>query len=316
MKYGSGPPVPFPIWIWIFLAAILVGVPVLVIGVALLLRGRAARSAARRAGGPGQAARTHARRITRSGLAGLGVGAVLGVALILGARADLAPLSCAGGYLAGLLMGEYAAQPPAAGHVRVATLRARQPADYAPRWAAVIAVLAGGFSIATVIAYAVVPPISYGAWQPVTGAGFTLPGGKTAWPGWPATVAAALGACAILLLGAAGLRRVAARPQLTDGGDLELDELLRRQAGRAITGAVLGLELIVLAALMIAGSEGLAVPVPAISGAAYAGSEAMVDAGLCCGIGGLVSWLALSGWTRRARRGGGHEPRSAAQAEG
>ena len=100
------------------------------------------------------------------------------------------------------------------------------------------------------------------------------------------------------------MRWVAARPQLTDGGEPELDELLRRQAGRAVTGAVLGLELIVLAGLMIAGSEGLAVPVPAISGAAYAGSRAMVDAGLCCGIGGLASWLVLSGWTRRARRGG------------
>ena len=67
---------------------------------------------------------------------------MLGVALILDERANLAPLSCAAGYLAGLLMGEYAAQPPTAGHVRIATLRARQPADYAPRWAAVTAVLA------------------------------------------------------------------------------------------------------------------------------------------------------------------------------
>ncbi len=315
MKYSPGPPVPFPIWIWIFLVAILVGLPVLVIGIAVLLRGRAARSAAGRAGGTGRAARTHARRITRCGLAGLGVGALLGVALILDAHADLAPLSCAGGYLTGLLMGEYAAQPPAAGHLRVATLRARRPADYVPRWAAVTAVLAAGLSIAAVIAFAAAPRISYGAWQPVPGAGFTLPGGRTNWPGWPTTAVAAAVACAILLLGFAGLRRVAARPRLTEGDEPELDELLRRQAGRAIAGAVLGLELIVLAALLIAGSEGLAVPVPAISGAAYAGSRAMIDAGLGCGIAGLASWLLLSGWTRRARRGGS-EPRNPAAAEG
>ena len=37
MRYSHGPPIPFPIWIWIFLAAIFVGVPVLVIGVAMLL---------------------------------------------------------------------------------------------------------------------------------------------------------------------------------------------------------------------------------------------------------------------------------------
>ena len=101
----------FPFWIWGLLAAIFVGLPVLVIGIAVLLRARASRSAFRQADGPVEAARsaearTHARRITRCGLAGLGVGALLGFALILSGRGALAVLACAGGYLTGLLMGE------------------------------------------------------------------------------------------------------------------------------------------------------------------------------------------------------------------
>jgi hypothetical protein len=303
MRYGQGP--AFPLWIWIFLTAIFVGVPVLVIGIAVLLRARASGSVLRRAGGPGQAARSHATRIIRYGLAGLGVGALLGLALILTQRADQAPLACAGGYLTGLLLGEFAAQPPVRGQVREATLRPRRAGDYTPRWAAAAIAVAVGLTVAAAIAFGLAPVISYGAWHPFAGLRFTLPGGSTSWPTWPGTSALVLVDILVLLVGIAGLRRVAARPQLTDGSDPALDDLLRRQSGRAITGAVLGLELIALAGLLIAGSQGLAVPVSSVSAAAYEGHRIMILGGECSAVGGVVCWLVLSGWTRRKLRGDG-----------
>jgi hypothetical protein len=105
----------------------------------------------------------------------------------------------------------------------------------------------------------------------------------------------------VLFTGAAGLRRVAGRPQLTDGVEQAADEWLRRQSGRAITGAVLSLLLLVLAAFLISGSAGLGVPVPSISPAVYLGNRIMVIAGLCSAAGSIVSWLLLSGWIRRPR---------------
>jgi hypothetical protein len=297
-----------PVWIWLILAVIFIGVPAVIIGVAVLLRARASRSAIRHADGPPPAARTQARRARWYGLGGLGAGALLGVVLILDQRGGLAPLACSGGYLIGLLMGEYGALPPARGQLRAATLRARRPADYSPHWAVAAVLLAAVLTLAAPVAFAAAPSISYGRGQPFPGAGFSLPGGRTAWPGWPGTTGAAVFVVIVVLLGAAGLRRVAARPRLA-GTELEpagegLDEVLRRQSGRAITGAVLGLELLVLAAILISGSAGLAVPVPAVSAAAYLGNRLMVDGGLCCAAGAAASWLVLSGWIRRKHRNG------------
>lgn len=124
----------------------------------------------------------------------------------------------------------------------------------------------------------------------------------------------------VVLLGAAGLRRVAARPRLAgaeqDRAGHGLDELLRRQSGRAITGAVLGLELLVLAAILISGSGGPAVPVPAVSAAAYLGSRLMIYGGLGCAAGAAGSWLILSGWIRRTHRSRPAEGNSAPGAPG
>ncbi len=295
-----------PVWIWLTLAAIFIGVPAAIIGIAVLLRARASRVAMRQADAPPPDARTQARRARRYGLAGLGIGVLLGVALVLDQRGGLAPLTCAGGYLIGLLIGEYAGQPPARGPVRAATLRARRPADYAPHWAVAVVVLAAALTVAAPVAFAAAPSISYGRWQPYPEAGFSLPGGRTAWPGWPVTTVAAAFAVVVVLLGAAGLRRVAARPRLAgaeqDPAGRGIDDLLRRQSGRAITGAVLGLELLVLAAILISGSGGLAVPVPAVSAAAYLGSRLMIYGGLGCATGAAGSWLLLSGWIRRTQR--------------
>jgi hypothetical protein len=295
-----------PIWIWLILAGVFVGVPVVIIGIAVLLRARASRSAFREAGGPPTAARTQARRARWFGLTGLGAGLLLGVALVFDQRGGLAPLACAAGYLIGLLIGEYAAQPAAGGQVRAATLRPRRPSDYSPHWAATAVVLAVFLTVAAPVVFATAPTITYGRWQPFPGAGFSLPGARTAWPGWPVTTIAAAFAVVVVLLGIAGLRRVAARPRLAsteqDAAGQGFDELLRRQSGRAITGAVLGLELLVLAAVLLYGSSGLAVPIPAVSSAAYLGNRLMVYGGLGCAAGAAGSWLVLSGWIRRTHR--------------
>jgi hypothetical protein len=302
MAHSQGIPA-IPIWIWLLLAGVFVGVPVVIIGIAVLLRARASRSAFRQADGPPTAARTQARRAGWFGLTGLGTGLLLGVALVLDQRGDLAPLACAAGYLIGLLIGEYAAQPAAGGQVRAATLRPRRPSDYSPHWAATAVVLAALLTIAAPVVFATAPTLSYGRWQPFPGASFSLPGARTAWPGWPITTVAAGFAVVVLVLGIAGLRRVAARPRLTsteqDAAGEGFDELLRRQSGRAITGAVLGLELLVLAAILLYGSSGLAVPIPAVSAAAYLGNRLMIYAGLGCAAGAAASWLVLSGWIRR-----------------
>jgi len=305
MTHAHGIPA-IPIWIWLILAGVFVGVPVVIIGIAVLLRAHASRSAIRQAEGPPQAARMQARRARWYGLAGLGTGVLLGVALVADQRGGLAPLACAGGYLIGLLIGEYAAQPPAGGQVRAAALRPRRPSDYSPHWAATAVLLAALLTVAAPVAFAAAPSISYGRWQPFPGAGFWLPGGRTAWPGWPVTTAAAAFAVVVVLLGVAGLRRVAARPRLTsaeqDPTGQGLDELLRRQSGRAITGAVLGLELLVLAAILISGSSGLAVPDRTVSAAAYLGNRLMIYGGLGSAACAAGSWLVLSGWIRRTRR--------------
>ena len=312
MTYAHGVP-QLPVWIWLILGGVFIGVPAAVIAVAMLLRARASRSVYRHAGTVASAARAQARRVIGCGLAGLGVGVLVGVALVLDSRANLAALTCAGGYLIGLLLGEYSGQPPAQGPLRAASLLTRRPVDYVPRWAVAGAVLAAALTLAAPIAFALAPSIRYGNWHPFAGASFNLPGGRTSWPVWPGTVATAVLALVVLLVGAAGLRRVAARPRLAGDGEQAastehaasgshaVDEVMRRQAGRAILGAVLGLELIVLAAILIAGSEGLAVPVPAVAPGAYLGSRVMVFAGLSCALAGAAAWLVLSGWTRNRR---------------
>ena len=247
------------------------------------------------------AAREHARRTARWGMAGLAAGIVAGIVLVFSNDAGLAALACGGGYLCGLLIGEYVTQPRARGEQRAAVLRARRPGDYVPRWAAVMIAAAGTLMVCALIAFAVAPPIRYGAWHPFAGQSFTLPRGSTSWPGLPAMLAGVGFAAVVLFVGAAGLRRVAGRPQLTDAAGQITDEWLRRQSGSAITGAVLSLLLLVLAAFLIGGSQGLAVPVPVISPAAYLGNRIMVIAGLCSACGSIVSWLLLSGWIRRPR---------------
>jgi hypothetical protein len=270
---------------------------VLAIGIAMVLRAR--RSRTEFAEPEAVAAQRQARRVTWFGLGGLGLGVLSGLVLIAAGQAGFAALSCGTGYLAGLLTGEYLARPPAKGQLRAATLRARRPADYAPRWAVRTVAATGLLMLTAVVVFAVLPVIRYGPWHPFPGQAFTQPGGATSWPGLRAMLEGIAMAAIVVLAGIAGLRRIAGRPQLTDAGAQALDELLRRQAGRAITGAVLSLQLILLAAFLLAGSAGLNVPAAAVSPAAYLGHEVMVLAGLGCAAGAIISWVVLSGWIGR-----------------
>jgi hypothetical protein len=287
------------LWIWIVLAVVFVGVPALVIASALLLRARASRAAFGR--GASDGGHRHASHVTHYAIGGLAIGMLAGLMLVLDSRGGFAPLACAVGYLLGLLFGEFSAEPATSGSLRAAIVRARQPSDYVRPWIQLVIVIVAAFVLAAPIAYVLAPDIRYGSWHPVPGDRFTLPGGTTTWPGPLTTAAAALFAVLVLLLGAATLCRIAARPPLSVAADHLSDELLRRQSGRAVAGAVLGIELLVLAALLIAGSEGLAVPIAALAPAAYTGNRVMVWAGLCCALAAIPAWLALSGWIRRGR---------------
>lgn len=304
-----------PIWVWLVFAGTFIGLPATAIGTAILLRARATSSALRTAGAGAGPAGVHSRRVKRSGLAGLGIGILAGLILIQG-EALLAVACCAGGYLAGLLIGEFAAQPPASGPLRVARLLVRRPADYVPRWAVAAALLIAVLVLAAPIVFALAPTVHYTSWHPEVGVSVTLPGGQTSWPPvFPDAIAAAMFVVAVLGAGCAGLRRVAARPIPADEATQPLDDLLRRQAGRAILGAVLGLELIVLALLLISASQALAVPVSAASPGAYLGGRVMVFAGLGCAAAGLAAWLILSGWTRRQRHAGSPPSNSVADTQ-
>lgn len=308
MSHGAGFPATL-IWPLLILAAIVTGVPVLAIGAAIALRARSARASVLLVTGGEQIAAPVWRQARRWGTAGLAAGVVLGLLLFAAGRAWLTPLACAGGYLAGLLAEQFTAQPAAPrGHLRAASLQARRGLDYGPRWAFAAATAAAALVAMAPLAFALAPAVRYRNWQPLAGAGFTLPGGTTAWPGLAEAVPTALAALAVLLLGLAGLRRIASRPPMygpAAPGQPGPDGLTRRQAGRAIAGAVLGFELMALAATLISGSSGLAVPVRAVAPGAYLGNRLMIASGVCCAIAALISWLMLSGRMSRRRQAAG-----------
>jgi hypothetical protein len=277
-----------PAWVQLIILAIVIGVPVLLIGGGLLLRLRAGQAAAQSAA-PGAAQRArYLSQVRRCGLTGLLAGVLTGLVFIsAGAAPVLAVLTCALGYLVGLLAGELVASPPERDPQRAASLLARRPADYAPRWATGLALASALLVVAAPIVFALVPPVRY-------------PGGTATWPSPAISAAGAALAVTVLVLGRLALYRVATRPRATERQDPRVDEALRRQAGRAVAGAVLAAEFLLLGAALIASSDG---PRRAATGsAAYTASTVLIWAGLACLAGGLASWLALSGWASRSRR--------------
>jgi hypothetical protein len=309
------------IWLQLVIIGVVIGLPVLFAGAALLLRLRSARragppaakaadaagndaagnDAAGKAAGPAGAARQlYLSRVRRYGLGGLLAGAIVGLLCVAAGRAVLALFCCALGYLLGLLAGELAATAPERDLLRTASLRVRRPFDYAPRWAQYLALASALLLVAAPVVFAVAPRIRYGRYRPFPGIAFTLPGGTTSWPSLLVASASAALAIAVLAVGAVALQRVASRPTAAELQDPATDELLRLQAGRAVAGAVLAIELLLLGTMLIAGSNGLAVP-PSLASDAYLASRALIWAGLACLAGGLASWLVLGGWVRKSR---------------
>jgi hypothetical protein len=289
VKYSTGVPPGLDLfWINVQLAFVWVGVPALVVSGSVLWATRRTR-----AGGT----TTLARRARIGRLAGIAVGAVIGLVAVRNVQTWLAPMAVGAGYLLGILAGELASRPPPAGPVRVASLQTRGARQYLPRGVVPVALGAGLLAMVTPVVLALLPPVRYGPWRPDPyDARIVLPGGTTSWPSLALSVPLAVIAVLALLAGGVLMRRVAQLPPPVKGGQPGLPERARRNAGRAIAGAVLGIELLAVGWLAILASDGLAVP--GSVGAAYLGSRILVWAGLALALGGLLVWCLL-GWWRR-----------------
>ena len=272
------------------LAVVYVGVPLLLVGASIwwaTRRGRQASGLSSSADGVVQRARRH------RGV-GLGLGAVAGVVSIWFTHGELAPALVAIGYLFGVL-GEVLAVPVPSGTLRTATLETREAWRYLPRWAVWVAVATAVISLVAPVLFAALPRVSYGPWSP-DGVD-VLPGGTLSWPSVGTSVP--LAAIAVFGVVAAGVvaRRVTLLPPVSS--DPVMDEQIRRRIGRAGAGAVLGIELLAVAASAIAASGGLAVPQP-VGGADYLASRILIWTGLFLAASAVAGWCALG--SRRLAR--------------
>jgi hypothetical protein len=267
-------------WVRLVLVGIWVGVPVLLVGALVWSTTR----------------RGAAGRVRRARLIGLGLGALVGVVAVWLAQLWLAPVAVAAGYLSGVLNGELRGAPPRTGLVRVASLEPRTTSRYAPRWAVVIAVVAGAVTMFAPAVLSAVPTASYGPWHPFPGDPFTLPGATLAWPSAALWVPLAVVAGVALIGGALLIRRVTGLPAATPDQS-GLLESTRRNAARTIAGTVAGIELVALGALTLFASSGLAVP-DQVGGGAYVASRILVWTGLGLAVAGIAVWCALSRWRR------------------
>jgi hypothetical protein len=267
-------------WVRLVLVGIWVGVPVLLVGALVWWTTR----------------RGAAGRVRRARLIGLGLGALVGVVAVWLAQLWLAPVAVAAGYLSGVLNGELRGAPPRTGLVRVASLEPRTTSRYAPRWAVVVAVVAGAVTMFAPAVLSAVPTAGYGPWHPFPGDPFTLPGATLAWPSAALWVPLAVVAGGALIGGALLIRRVTGLPAATPDQS-GLLESTRRNAARTIAGTVVGIELVALGALTLFASSGLAVP-DQVGGGAYVASRILVWTGLGLAVAGIAVWCALSRWRR------------------
>ncbi len=268
-------------------AVIWVGVPVLLVGALVWW------TTSRR----GVPENSRARQTKSSRIAGLRIGALVGVVTVLISQPWLGPIAVAGGYLLGVLRGELREAPPKTGTVRVASLQPRTAAGYVPWWAALTAVVAAVVTVFGPIVLLAVPTPSYGPWHPFPDTpSITLPGQQLSWPSpaiWVPLAAVAAGA---LVIGALLIRRAVELPATTDDQP-GLVESTRRNAARTITGTVVGVELLALGAQALAASGGVDVP-DVIGGTAYTISRVLVWSGVGLALAGIVVWCVLSWWRR------------------
>lgn len=274
-------------WVRLELVAIYVGVPAVLLGVTVWWTARRARRDL--SGQP-------ARRARYGRLTGLGIGALVGALTFWDGQGLLAPAVVVTGYLMGVLFGELLAAPTPSGPVRVASLRPRTGSAYLPRWPVRLALAAGLVTVVSPLLFVLLPRLRYGPWQPFVGQDAPrLPGGTLSWPSLETSVPLALGAVVVIVAGAVVVRRLAVLPPVSP--DQSTDEQARRNSVWSAVGAVLGVELLLLAATVISASEGLAVP-GAGGGAAYQASRALVWSGLGLALTAVMVGCALGRWRR------------------
>ncbi|HEX4787475.1 MAG TPA: hypothetical protein VH372_03370 [Actinospica sp.] len=278
-------------WVRAALAAVYVGVPASLVGASVWW-------ATRRTGHGASAGPAAAVRRARLGrLAGLGVGAAAGIVSIWFGQGLPAPALVAIGYLFGVLK-ELLSVPPPSGTVRTAVVRTREAGRYLPRWAVWVAVGTGAICVLTPLLFAVLPRVRYAPWSPDGGdPRFTAPGGTLSWPAAGTSVPLAAIAVLGVLAGSLLAHRIALLPALVP--DPIVDEKLRCRIARAGAGAVIGIELLTLAASVIAASSGLAVP-GAVGGTDRLASRILVWAGVGLAAGAVLAWCVLG--SRRLAR--------------
>ena len=262
---GFGPPPGYQIFFWVsmLLALAYVGVPVLLVGMSVWWATFRARRDA-----PGWLVRRA--RIGR--LAGLGVGALAGIVLSWFGRGLVAPAAVAVGYLSGLLVAELLAVPKPSGSLRVASLQPRHARRYLPRWAVPVAVTAGLPVMAGPMA--VITANHFGYAMQLTPALFL-----------PLAIVSAMA----MGLGAIALRRVVLMPSAAEGAP-EIDEAVRRNTARAVAGAVVAIQLLMLAALAPVVRYLLG---PSIDNTAYL---ILFSCAAALSVGAVLVWCVLGWW--------------------
>jgi len=263
-------PVPGGLWFFFFListllAIVYIVVPVLAVGLSVWF----ATFRARR-----DVPRWLIRRARVGRLTGIGVGALAGIVLTWFGRAMVAPAAVGVGYLSGVLIAELLAVPRPTGPVRVASLQPRNARHYLPRWAVPVAVVAAVPVMAGPLAVIITNHYVY--LDTVTPALFL-----------PLAVVAALA----LGLGVIALRRVELVPSAAEGGP-EIDEGVRRNTARAVAGAVVGIELLLLAAQALVLSDEISFHVE------YQVSPILLSCAAALAFAAVLMWCVLGWWKR------------------
>ncbi|HEX3489692.1 MAG TPA: hypothetical protein VHU92_10115 [Streptosporangiaceae bacterium] len=252
-------------WLSTLLAIFYVAVPVLAVGLSVWL----ATFRARR-----DVPRWLIRRARVGRLTGVGVGASAGIVLTWFGQAMVAPAAVGVGYLSGVLIAELLAVPRPSGPLRVASLQPRNARRYLPRWAVSVAVAAAVPVLASPLAVTVTE--HYDRADAVTSALFL-----------PLAVVAALA----LGLGFIALRRVELVPSAGRGGP-EVEEGVRRNTARAVAGAVIGIELLLLAAQAVLLGDELS------SSVEYQASPILLSCAAALAFAAVLVWCVLGWWKR------------------